>query len=71
MIFPNSENTDERSNCSMQAAENRCQPTVPAEEPNSAVSRPRRKWERKSKVLRESCIWQLILSNSAQMLSFP
>lgn len=57
MIFPNSENTGEHTNCSKQAAENRCQPAVPSEEPNSSVSRPGRKRESKSEVLRESCIW--------------
>lgn len=39
MIVPNSESRDEHNAHSMKAAENRLQPAVPAEEPNSTVSK--------------------------------
>lgn len=45
MIFPNSENRDERDARPTQVAENRLQPAVPAEEPKSTVSKKEMKKE--------------------------
>lgn len=66
MIFPNSENLDGHDARSMQVAESRHQPSGPAEEPNSTVS----KKEMRKEVwgIMESCIWQLIVSNMGQKL---